>query len=160
MPQITTNSNDVFYITNGEGNKLGMYKPKMKNIKNAEFVMFFARNVTCLLKYKPTKKDIIVATFLDKMQKDNIIYILKNIKLPLAKKLNCTISYIEKVINELIEKNVLYRIGVGVYVVNPYIFGRGDMQYIQRLRWQFDAIFDSNDNVKLNYEIVKEYKEN
>lgn len=137
------------------GEIIGKYQGKL-TMKNMEFVLFFGKNLLALERSKPTKKDIILGEILLAMDNKNIVNLTLYFKLPLSKKINVHITYISKVIKELEEKKVLHKVNRGIYLVNPYLYGKGGLNSISKLRWEFEAIF-TNEDVNLSYEITKIY---
>jgi len=133
----------------------GKYKHKMK-LSDSDFVLFFAKNLATLAVSKPSSKNRIVAAILNEMNKDNVVHLVSSFTIPLAKQLEVSKSYITKVIIELIELRILFRIGRGVYIVNPWIYGKGNLQNISKLRWQFDAVRKGNE-VEVEWKITKTY---
>lgn len=129
------------------------YQPKNK-LSNMEFALFFAKNLCTLGKAEYSIKDKIIAKIISKMGGDNIVYIQRPFKEPLVKHLGCHISYIMQVVNELIKDGVLRRVGKGAYMVNPYIFGKGNIQNVAKVRIQFDAMF-SKDGIELTHKVEK-----
>lgn len=145
-------------IVNKETGEIrGAYRPKLK-FTHMEFAWFYAKNLTILGKIKPTKKEIILGHIISSMQNDNIVYLMKNFKSPLSKKLGCNLSYVSKVINEFEGKGLIHKIGRGVYIVNPWIYGKGSRENVAKIRWQFEGLFDKDGNVTLTHsvEIEKE----
>jgi len=144
-------------INTSSGEIIGSYTPKF-SMSHMEFVLFFGKNLAMLGKANPSKKEIILASIISKMDGDNVVYILKNFRMELSKKLEINPSYVGRVVDELIEKQILYKIGRGVYIVNPYIYGKGNVKNIAKLRWEFEAIF-KNDTVEMTHSVKRTYKE-
>lgn len=48
------------------------------------------------------------------------------------------IGSIDNALSDLVKGKVLYRLETGVYQFNPYLFGKGDWQDIDRLRMEID----------------------
>jgi len=64
------------------------------------------------------------------------IAINAHIKKQIAKEVGCSESKVNNAISDLVKGEVLYRVGVGTYQVNTYLFGRGQWTDIERLRLQ------------------------
>lgn len=62
------------------------------------------------------------------------IAINAHIKRQIAKQVGCSESKISNAISDLVKGEVIYRVGVGTYQVNPNFFGRGQWTDIERLR--------------------------
>lgn len=139
------------------GELMGKYSPVYsgQKISHKDFLLFFAKNLSTLIKSKPSNKDIIISRVLSKMDSNNHVYLFQDFREPLAKELGLNISYIGKVINELEKKQILFRQHKGVYLVNPYIYGKGNMENIAKVRWEFEAKI-KKDGVDINYKIERE----
>jgi biotin operon repressor len=66
-----------------------------------------------------------------------IVYITKDDREKIAKKLNLTPDYVKKSIYALRNKCILKQISVSKYQVNPHLFGKGDWKSIEKLRSKF-----------------------
>ncbi len=65
------------------------------------------------------------------------------------------VGSISNAITELVKGKVLYRVDVGMYNFNPYLFGKGEWQDIERLRLEINY-----DDIKgKTFKAVCEYKE-
>lgn len=62
------------------------------------------------------------------------IAINAHIKRQIAKEVGCSESKVNNAISDLVKGEVIYRVGVGTYQVNPNFFGRGQWTDIERLR--------------------------
>lgn len=77
------------------------------------------------------------------------------LKRMMMKSLGCkNIQTIDNALCDLTKGKVLYRIETGVYQFNPYLFGKGDWQDINRLRLEIDY----NDIKGKTFKTVCEYK--
>ncbi len=73
---------------------------------------------------------------------DQDIALNAGIKRKIAKEVGCSVSKVNNAITDLVKGEVLFRIDVGVYQVNPHLFGRGEWNDIAKLR--LEVIFDKN----------------
>ena len=64
------------------------------------------------------------------------------IKRKIAKEVGCSVSKVNNAITDLVKGEVLFRMDVGVYQVNPHLFGRGEWNDIAKLR--LEVTFDKN----------------
>lgn len=65
------------------------------------------------------------------------------------------ISSVNNAVTDLVKGKILYRVDVGMYNFNPYLFGKGDWQDISRLRLEIDY-----DDIKgKTFKTVCEYNE-
>ena len=70
------------------------------------------------------------------------IAINAHIKRGIAKELKCSYSTVEHAMTDFVRGEVLQRVGLGTYQVNPHLFGRGEWKDIAKLRLTID--FDAN----------------
>lgn len=63
------------------------------------------------------------------------------------------IRTINNVLTDLVKGQILIRADIGVYTLNPYLFGKGDWQDISRLRLEvsYDAIKGRTFSTACNY---------
>lgn len=62
------------------------------------------------------------------------IAINAHIKRQIANEVGCSESKVNNAISDLVKGEVIYRVGVGTYQVNPHFFGRGQWSDIEELR--------------------------
>lgn len=62
------------------------------------------------------------------------IAINAHIKRQIAEEVGCSISKVNNALSDLVKGEVMYRVGVGTYQVNPHFFGRGQWTDIEKLR--------------------------
>lgn len=62
------------------------------------------------------------------------IAINAHIKRQIAEEVGCSISKVNNALSDLVKGEVIYRVGVGTYQVNPNFFGRGQWTDIEKLR--------------------------
>lgn len=62
------------------------------------------------------------------------IAINAHIKRQIAKEVGCSESKVNNALSDLVKGEVIYRVGVGTYQVNPNFFGRGQWTDIEELR--------------------------
>ncbi|WP_317373177.1 replication/maintenance protein RepL [Helicobacter canis] len=77
------------------------------------------------------------------------------IKRKIAKEVGCSVSKVNNAITDLVKGEVLFRIDVGVYQVNPHLFGRGEWNDIAKLR--LEVTFDKNGKTILGE--IERYKD-
>lgn len=73
---------------------------------------------------------------------DQDIALNAGIKRKIAKEVGCSVSKVNNAITDLVKGEVLFRMDVGVYQVNPHLFGRGEWNDIAKLR--LEITFDKN----------------
>lgn len=78
---------------------------------------------------------------------DNEIVLNSTIKRRIAEKLETTIQVIDNNLSKLVKKDILKRVGRGVYIANPYLFGKG--------KWK-DILEKRIEHISLKIEYSKE----
>lgn len=69
------------------------------------------------------------------------IFINKTIKNEISEKLNIKINMIEKNIRKCVDSGILFKTeDRGTYIVNPFLFARGEWKNIKSLRTEFDYL--------------------
>lgn len=82
----------------------------------------------------PKGANQILLQFLKLMVYDNTFTINSYHKKNIAEKLNTTIATINNTLTKLTQEGVITRISSGVYMFNPYLFGKGKWKDINALR--------------------------
>jgi len=100
-----------------------------------------------LLHNLPNSADKILFELIKYVNYDNEIIINKNVKERIAERLNISLSRVNMYISDLTKKNFLIRKARGVYILNPYVFGKGNWKDIYELRkaLQLNVIFKDNE---------------
>ena len=97
------------------------------------------------LKDIPKSHNPILLSILNRLpfaNQEQSIAINASVKRKIAKELNCSISRINNALTDFVKGELLIREDVGLYSVNPYIFGRGEWKDIEKLRLEID--FDAH----------------
>lgn len=109
----------------------------------------------------PTKHSAVLYELLKRASyagdKDGMQVIVNaSLKRRIAESLNLkNVGSISNVITDLVKGKILYRADVGMYNFNPWLFGKGDWQDIERLRLEINY-----DDIKgKTFKAVCEYKE-
>jgi len=100
-----------------------------------------------LLHNLPNSADKILFELLKYVNYDNEIIINKSVKENIAKRLELSLSRINMYISNLHKEKFLIRKNRGVYILNPFIFGKGNWGDIYNLRkeLELDIIFKENE---------------
>jgi len=100
-----------------------------------------------LLHNLPNSADKILFELLKYVNYDNEIIINKSVKENIAKRLELSLSRINMYISNLHKKKFLIRKNRGVYILNPFVFGKGNWRDIYNLRkeLELDIIFKENE---------------
>lgn len=82
----------------------------------------------------PKSTNDILYNILKRMNYDNEIVLVSHNKAKIAKELGIKLNTIDQNLMKLTNKGILTRVARGVYIANPYIFGRGKWEDIRELR--------------------------
>lgn len=66
------------------------------------------------------------------------IYINASMKKEIMEKLGLKMNTIDKALGNFVKSNIFKRIDIGVYQVNPHLFGKGEWREISSIRANFD----------------------
>lgn len=75
---------------------------------------------------------------------DNKLILVKHTKESIAEECEMKLSYLEKCLSELKQKDIINTLGRSIYMVNPTYFGKGDFDDIKELR----VVYTYNKNGK------------
>jgi hypothetical protein len=101
------------------------------------FVKLYLRDII-YLHDMPTALHGILHELLQIMDYDNLITVNSARKRLIATKLDIALSTISNGITSLVKANILIRRDVGMYVANPYLFGKGNWNDIYKIRLSVD----------------------
>lgn len=110
---------------------------KARIAQEPQFIKLYLSHVL-MLSDIPKGLNEILFELLRKMNYDNEIVWNKGIKQRICKRLGCSESNVRKAITEFKKKKILIEQVQGVFLVNPYIFGRGSWDNVQQLRLTVD----------------------
>jgi len=82
----------------------------------------------------PTAHHAILYELLQIMDYDNMITVNSARKRLISTKLDIALSTISNSITELVKAKILIRKDTGMYVANPYLFGKGNWKEIHKIR--------------------------
>lgn len=98
-----------------------------------DFIKLYIKDI-CKLNDIPTAGNNILNELLKYMNYDNQVLLPTGVKQLITKELNLGKSTLDNTLNNLVKKDIIKRIGIGIYKLNPYIFGRGKWQDIKEIR--------------------------
>lgn len=78
----------------------------------------------------------------------NQVAMVGSIKKGIAKQLNTSVSSIDVILNRLIKKDLIRRVGRGVYELNPIIFAKGPWSSIRKIQIEW-----SEEGIKTKFEM-------
>lgn len=76
----------------------------------------------------------ILFELIKRMNYENEIILNSVIKKRIATELGIVTQTIDNALGTFVKKQILVRVGVGVYLANPYLFGKGDWNGIRKIR--------------------------
>lgn len=80
-------------------------------------------------------------TYANDSENGQVVVLNSYVKKSICDELNISDSTFTKNIKKLCTNKLIARIGRGTYVVNPYIFGKGDWKSIKRIRATYSSEF-------------------
>ncbi len=106
--------------------------------KEPDFIKLYLRDI-CKLKSIPATSSKLLNELLKYTSYDNIILIPSYVKQEIAKNLNTTVGTISNALTKLVKEEILKRKGTGAYVLNPFLFGKGEWTKIRKIRmtWEY-----------------------
>lgn len=144
MERIENDNKYIFYRETKEtlnmetGEIVGEQRVERRRIpQEPQFIKLYLSHVL-MLSDIPKGLNVILYELLRKMNYDNEIVWNKGIKQRICEKLGCSESNVRKAITEFKKKNILIEQVHGVFLVNPYVFGKGGWENVHQLRLTVD----------------------
>ena len=131
------------YINNETGEIKTQEEKKVIRIpKEDEYIKIYIKTIGVLHNI-PASADKILLEIIKYTSYNNRIILTKPVKQDIANNLNISLSRVNNYITTLIKKNILIRKDRGMYILNPYIFGKGNWHDIYNLRKELrlDVVF-------------------
>jgi Firmicute plasmid replication protein (RepL) len=119
--------------------------------KEDDFIKLYLSDIGHFHKLERNQQDLLYY-FLKIMSYDNLIIINKRIKERIAEESGKAYSTVENALVSYVKSGILLRDGRGVYIANPYLFGRGRFEDIQKIRTE---IIYTSEGIKLKSQIEK-----
>jgi hypothetical protein len=105
--------------------------------KEPDFVKLYLDDLV-MLKDIPQWVSGILYGLLKRMNYQNEIVLNATIKKRIADDLGIAARTIDNALVTFAKKNILTRVGLGVYQANPYLFGKGEWNNIRKIRLQVE----------------------
>lgn len=104
-----------------------------------DFIKLYIKDI-CKLNDIPTAGNNILNELLKYTNYDNKVLLPMGVKKIILDKLNISLGTLNNNITKLIKKEILKRIDTGIYMFNPYLFGRGNWKDIKEIRtsWTYN----------------------
>lgn len=123
--------------------------------KENDFIKLYLSDIGHFHKLERNQQDLLYY-FLRVMTYDNLIIINKRIKERISEQSGKAFSTVENALVSYVKSGILLREGRGTYIANPYLFGKGRFEDIQRIRME---VVYTSDGVKLKSQISKNDEE-
>lgn len=130
----------------------------VEDIKEPPFIKLYLNDIV-LLKNLPSSCSSILYELMKLMTWDNKIVLNSSIKKNIMAALNIKTSTLNNTLSQFVKKKILYRLDVGIYMPNPYLFARGDYSDINQLRLIIDyapKTGDRNISVEVDGKLIEE----
>ena len=152
---VSTMSETIISEDTGEIKKeLQTHSYKMKVEPN--FIKMYLGDLVLLVDL-PKGISSVLYQIIKYMGYNNIVVLNKGIKSRIAKELNSTVGTVSQAITPLVQKEILIREDRGVYLLNPYLFGKGKWEDIRKIRLYVDY---TPQYKKIQTNIIKDYELN
>lgn len=128
--------------------------------REPDYVKLYISDIFRLTDVPKSSNDIMLA-MLRRMTYNNDIALFAPVKREIAKELGLKEVTISKAIELFVKKSIILRKDRGLYIINPYFFGRGKWEDIKKVRLQIE--YSKGGRMILKTEFVpverKEYEE-
>lgn len=140
---------------NEDGEMLEQNFKTISKAKEDDFIKLYLSDIGFFHRLQPNQQELLYH-FLQKMTYDNLIVINKTIKEMIAKESGKSYRTVENALTRYVDTGILLRQGRGVYIANPYLFGKGRFEDIQKIR--MEVVYTSG-GIKLKSLIEKNDEE-
>lgn len=142
MPKINQRTEQI--VVNEQGEIIKYNKNTSYNMGDEPPYVKMYLDTILYLKDLPKGHNPILTSILKRLpwaNQEQGIAINAGIKRIIAKEIGCSVTKIDHAITDFVKGELLYRMDIGVYRVNPNFFGRGEWADIAKLR--LEITFDS-----------------
>lgn len=136
---------------NDEGEILQQSYKTVSRAKEDDFIKLYLSDVGYFHNLQPSQQELLYH-FLKKMNFDNQIVINKAIKEMIGKDAGKSLSTVNNALSAYVESGILLRQDTGVYLANPYLFGKGHFENIQKIRTE---LVYTSEGIAMKCEIEK-----
>jgi len=110
---------------------------RVKKVKEGDFIKLYLEDI-CYLHNLQANQHEILYHLLKRMSYDNLIVVNKAIKEIIANDTGKALSTIDNAISAYVKEGILIRKGRGLYLANPYLFGKGKFENVEKIRMQLE----------------------
>lgn len=139
-------------VVNEDGEVLREQKTTTAYVDNEpDYVKMYFRDI---LKMKDIQKsgNEVLFSILKRIDYSNEIFLFAPVKRKIAEELNLKEVTVSKAIEELCKKEIIIRKERGVYVVNPFYFGRGKWENIKKIRMEIGYDVSGRNLTKIEFD--------
>ncbi len=106
--------------------------------REPDFIKLYIKDI-CKLNDIPKTPHRLLNELLKYTSYENKILLPSAIKKEIASKLNTSVQVVDNSLSKLTKKEILKRVGTGVYMLNPFFFGKGKWTDIKKVRmvWEY-----------------------
>jgi hypothetical protein len=128
--------------------------------REPDYVKLYISDIFRLTDVPKSSNDIMLA-MLKRMTYNNDIALFAPVKREIAKELGLKEVTISKAIELFVKKSIFLRKDRGLYIINPYFFGRGKWEDIRKIRLQIEYSKEGRMILKTEFVpvLIKEYEE-
>ena len=101
--------------------------------KEPDYVKLYLRDIALLNNLRPSTNNILYE-LLKLMDYRNRIVLNSALKKEIATEIGVSVKTIDNALNLLLKQNIVLRKGVGLFIGNPNLFGKGEWRDIRELR--------------------------
>lgn len=114
--------------------------------KEDDFIKLYLKDL-CEYENLPTGIHRILTTLVKLTNYDNQIILNAGIKRQIGSKLKTSVDVINHAITALVKKQLLIRLETGIYLLNPYQFGKGSWHNICKIRTSIEYTRGSEERI-------------
>lgn len=118
---------------NNEGEVLSTDFKSICKETEGDFIKLYLEDICALHQMQGSQHDILYS-LIKTMNYKNLILVNKGLKEIIAREVGKSLNTVNNVISSYVKKGILIRQDRGVYVANPYLFGKGKFTDIKKLR--------------------------
>lgn len=123
--------------------------------REPDYVKLYISDIFRLTDVPKSSNDIMLA-MIKRMTYNNDIALFAPVKREIAKELGLKEVTISKAIELFVKKSIILRKDRGLYIINPYFFGRGKWEDIKKIRLQIDYSEKGRMIMKTEFTLVEE----
>jgi hypothetical protein len=145
--------------TNEDGQVIEEIKSQVIQVeKEPDYVKLYINDLLRLQDIPKSANDILLA-IIKRMTYNNDIALFAPVKREIASELNIKEVTVAKAIEMFTNKSILIRKDRGLYVINPYLFGRGKWEEIRKIRLQLVYSKEGRVILKTDFETSNDLKD-